>query len=73
MISMNCEGSEYKILPRMIQTNIVTSFKNIQVQFHYENILNALEMRDRIRTKLSKTHVEQYCFPFVWESWRRKY
>jgi FkbM family methyltransferase len=72
LISLNCEGSEYRILPRMIQANIVKLFKNIQVQFHY-NIAGAMELRDRIRTELSKTHEEQYCFPFVWESWRRKW
>jgi FkbM family methyltransferase len=72
LISLNCEGSEYRILPRMIQANIVKLFKNIQVQFHY-NIAGAMELRDRIRQELFKTHIEQYCFPFVWESWKRKY
>jgi FkbM family methyltransferase len=72
LISLNCEGSEYRILPRMIQADIVKLFKNIQIQFHY-NIAGAMELRDRIRQELSKTHEEQYCFPFVWESWKRKY
>lgn len=73
LISLNCEGSEYSILPRLFQTKLVTLFKNIQIQFHYENIPSALEQREKIRLELSKTHVEQYCFPFVWESWKRKY
>jgi FkbM family methyltransferase len=73
LISLNCEGSEYRIIPRIIQTKQAGLFKNIQVQFHYENIQNALEMREKIRTELSKTHKEEYCFPFVWESWKRKY
>lgn len=73
LISLNCEGSEYKILLRMIQAGIISRFKNIQVQFHHDVIPNAFEMRDKIRLELSKTHVEQYCFPFVWESWKRKY
>ncbi len=72
LISLNVEGSEYIILPRMIETGMVGFFKNIQIQFHY-NIPGALDRREEIRQELFKTHVEQYCFPFVWESWRRKY
>lgn len=72
LISINAEGSEYKILPRLIETKMINLFKNVQVQFHW-TVPDAVEMRQQIRQELSKTHVEQYCFPFVWESWRRKY
>lgn len=73
LISLNCEGSEYQILPRLIQTNLIRNFKNVQIQFHYEYIAPALELREEIRQALAKTHEQVYCFPFVWESWRRKY
>jgi len=72
LISINVEGSEYKILPRLIETKMIDLFKNVQVQFHW-TVPDAFQMREQIRAELSKTHVEQYCFPFVWESWRRKY
>jgi FkbM family methyltransferase len=72
LISLNVEGSEYRILPRLIQTKMLSLYKNVQIQFHY-TVPGAYELRERIRTELSKTHEEQYCFPFVWESWRRKY
>jgi FkbM family methyltransferase len=72
LISINAEGSEYKILPRLIETKMLSLFKNVQVQFHW-TVPGALDEREQIRKELSKTHVEQYCFPFVWESWRRKY
>lgn len=73
LISLNCEGSEYQILSRLIQTKQIQNFKNVQVQFHYQYIAGALEMREKIRQELSKLFQETYCFPFVWESWRRKY
>jgi FkbM family methyltransferase len=72
LISINAEGSEYKILPRLIETKMIDLFKNVQVQFHW-TVPGANDLRNEIREKLSKTHIQQYCFPFVWESWRRKY
>lgn len=72
LISINAEGSEYRILPRLIETGMVKIYKNIQVQFHY-TIPGAYELRERIRNGLNKTHQPVYNFPFVWESWRRKY
>lgn len=71
LVSINCEGSEFIVLPRMIETGIVTNFKNIQVQFH-DFYPDAHRLRDEIRGDLSKTHTESYCYPFVWESWQLK-
>lgn len=71
LISINCEGGEYPILNRLIDTGLISRFKNVQVQFHsfYPDAVNA---RMNIRGSLSETHKEKFCFTFVWESWERK-
>ena len=71
LISINIEGSEYNVLPRMIESGIVKLCKYIQVQFHWKGVENCVQMRDEVRRKLAETHTETYCYPFVWESWRR--
>lgn len=71
LISMNCEGGEYKILDRLIDTGDITKIKYLQVQFH-NFYPNASQERDRIREKLSLTHKERFCYAWVWESWELK-
>lgn len=70
LASINVEGHEFKLLPRMIETGLIKNIEKLQVQFHAE-YPNAVELRDQIRERLIKTHIEMYCYPFVWESWRR--
>jgi FkbM family methyltransferase len=71
LININIEGGEYTLLPRMLSTPVASLCQNIQVQFH-DDYPGCVELRDDIRAQLSKTHVETYCYPFVWESWRLK-
>ena len=70
LISINCEGGEYDILERMIQTELVSKCKYIQIQYH-DVLPNAAERRDRITENLCKTHEEKYNFPWRWEAWKR--
>jgi FkbM family methyltransferase len=71
LISINIEGHEFPLLERLLDTGKITMFKDIQIQFH-EFMPNAEERRDTLRTRLEATHAERYCYPFIWESWRRK-
>lgn len=70
LISINIEGAEYYLLNQMLCTGIASMCKNIQVQFHqlgeYEGA------RENIRQRLSLTHKENFCYPYVWESWSLK-
>lgn len=70
LISMNVEGSEYQILRRMTDTGWIKGCEYVQVQFH--EFPNCKDLRDNIRYRLNWTHDEIYCYPFVWEAWRRK-
>lgn len=69
LLKINTEGCEYEILDHLIETNLISIFKNIQVQFH-DFVPNAVEKRNKIREALIKTHKETYSYEFVWENHR---
>jgi FkbM family methyltransferase len=68
LLKINVEGSEFLIMPHLIDSGIVGSINNILIQFH-DFYPNADRMREEIRIKLSDTHNEKWDYPFVWESW----
>jgi FkbM family methyltransferase len=74
LLKINCEGGEYEILDRILALNIAPRFTNIQVQFHPISTdgEDPAEARDYIRSRLSVTHREMYCEPWVWEGWTLK-
>lgn len=71
LLSLNVEGHEYEVLDRLLETGLIDRIQNLQIQFH-DFFPEAARRRDAIRGRLALTHAEQYCYPFVWESWRRK-
>lgn len=71
LLKMNVEGHEFEILENLIESDLISKIKYIQVQFH-KFVENCDERRETIRNKLHKTHELQWDFPFVWESWKRK-
>lgn len=71
LLSLNCEGGEFEIIPRLIETGSIKLIKNLQVQFH-RFAEGADEKRESIREALLATHEERFCYPWVWESWRRR-
>lgn len=71
LVSMNIEGGEYTVLRRLIETGLIKNCKNVQIQFHTTYTSPANE-RNEIRELLSQTHIETYCYPFVWENWTLK-
>lgn len=71
LIKINIEGGEYELLERMLEADLVTRCKNLQIQFH-DFFPEAKKMRDEIRKKLTRTHRITYDYYFVWENWERK-
>lgn len=69
LMKINIEGSEYDVIECMLDNNIHTKVKNIQVQFHRLTD-NYLDRYEKIKEKLSLTHELTYSFPFIWENWR---
>lgn len=71
LASINIEGHEYTLIPRILKSGLINKIEHLQIQFH-DKILGAFEDRNAIREQLALTHVETYCYPFVWESWAKK-
>jgi FkbM family methyltransferase len=68
LMKINTEGGEYELLPRLLETGLVTRIKHIQIQFH--DIDRDSEMRmEEICNELSSTHRRTYRYKFVWENW----
>jgi FkbM family methyltransferase len=69
LMSINCEGGEYEILPRLIDSGVVRRVRRLQVQFHR---IGSSYRRDAkwLRRQLERTHERVCSFPFVWECWR---
>lgn len=71
LLKINIEGGEYEVIPALIDAGLIDRVRYIQVQFH-NFIPGAIAKRNAIRTALTKTHVEMWNYPFVWESWALK-
>ena len=71
LIKINIEGGEFELLEYLVETDKVSIFKNIQVQFH-DFVPDAINRMKAIQNKLSKTHALTYQYEFVWENWKLK-
>ena len=71
LLKLNVEGSEYEILEKLVENDMLNRFDNLQIQFH-RDVPRFNDRRNAIRKALSKTHKEEYNFEFVWESWTLK-
>jgi FkbM family methyltransferase len=69
LLKMNIEGAEYKILEYIIKNNMITKFKNIQIQFHENPFDGWEEIYNFIIDNLQKTHHLTYHFEFKFENW----
>lgn len=70
LVKMNIEGGEFELLPSLLDHGI-ERVKFLTVQFH-NFVPQALAKRDSIRRRLSRTHDEEWCYLFTWETWKRK-
>jgi FkbM family methyltransferase len=71
LIKINIEGGEYDLLPRLIETGLVSRCRIIRVQFH-DWYPNAFALRRNIVNRLAETHDVEWSYPMVWESWIRR-
>jgi len=71
VLEVNIEGSEYQVLPRMMETYCLEQVGRVMLQFHLIDN-HAPRLRQQIRQGLSRTHSEMWCFDWVWEFWQRK-
>jgi FkbM family methyltransferase len=71
LLKINVEGSEYDIMQNIFDNDLTTKINNFQIQFHKINDKSEKLLLD-IRTELSKTHKQDWCFNWVWENWSLK-
>jgi len=71
LVKINIEGGEYDLLDHLISMGVITTFKNLQVQFH-DIAKDSKHRRDNLRDRLQQTHELTYDYPFVWENWARR-
>lgn len=71
LIKINIEGMEYELLNRLIELDLIQYFDNIQVQFH-RFVPNADNLRLKITEVLKQTHIQTWCYDWVWENWKLK-
>ena len=71
LLKINVEGSEFLILPHLIESGVISKVNHLQVQFH-TFYPDAESLRNKIRKDLALTHVEKWNYSFVWESWSKQ-
>lgn len=69
LMKLNCEGAEYEILDRLIETDAIELVQNLSVQFHKLHNDSVARMKGFYK-KLSRTHEMTYDEPFIWTGWK---
>jgi len=68
LLKLNIEGGEFEVLEAILDRDLQTRFRHLQVQFH-QVVPSFHKRRLRIRDRLRKTHSLTYDYYFVWENW----
>jgi FkbM family methyltransferase len=69
MISINCEGCEFEILPALIVNNLTQYFRIIQFGSHMNLLINSSCIYCQIEQSLERTHQIIYQYTMLWEAW----
>ena len=71
LMKINIEGGEYELLEQLIETDMMSKIKDLQIQFH--NIASDPEKRmQAIQEALKNSRYLTYQYKFVWENWTRR-
>ncbi len=71
LLKLNIEGGEYELLEGMLKEGHLTLVDHLQIQFH-DVAPDSAERMNRIRIGLARTHIQDWCYEFVWEGWHAK-
>jgi len=69
MISINCEGCEFEILPALILKNMTQYFRIIQFATHTNFLPESSCIYCQIEQALERTHLTKYRYVMLWEAW----
>jgi FkbM family methyltransferase len=70
LMKVNIEGGEYDLLEHVLETGLIGSIGNIQVQFHEGVVSNDRHRMEAIQRRLRETHFLTYQYPYLWENWQ---
>ena len=70
LMKINIEGGEFPLMEHIISCGKQAIVRQYQIQFH-KFVENAVDRRIQISRALSETHERTWCYPFVWENWRK--
>lgn len=71
ILEMNIEGSEFDVLPRLLESEEIKSIVRLNIQFHKVSS-DSQFLQQAIREALAKTHNLLWSFDWLWEAWERK-
>lgn len=69
MLSINCEGCEFEILPALILNDMLKYFRIIQFASHISLVPNSNCIYCQIEQALKRTHTVKYHYSKLWEGW----
>lgn len=70
-LKLNIEGGEYEVLERILATGQVAQCTSLLIQFHQQPD-GWQQRRKALQTQLHATHIQEWCYPMVWEKWVRR-
>jgi FkbM family methyltransferase len=68
ILEINIEGGEYPVMMNLISENMLSGIATFVIQFHRYSYEDEV-LRSQIRSTLSVTHEEKFCYDWVWERW----
>ena len=70
VVMLNIESGEYGVLESLLESDAISRFRCLLIQFHRQP--PGWELRhEQIIDGLRKTHESAWCYPMVWEKWIR--
>ncbi|CAF1595110.1 unnamed protein product [Rotaria magnacalcarata] len=72
MISINCEGCEFEVIPALILNNMTQYFRIIQFATHTGLLAGSSCIYCQIQQALEITHTTLYHYNMLWEGWLLK-
>ena len=69
MLTVNCEGCEFEVLPALILNNLTQYFRNIQFATHVGFLTDTPCIYCQIEQSLERTHQINYHYNMLWEGW----
>lgn len=71
LVKINIEGGEYDLLEHLVDTGWIGRLDHLQIQFH-RDVDNVEGRIASVRARLEATHVLDWRYELIWESWHRR-